>query len=72
MNHENIIPLPRRAWMIPPAERKLSDHGVRVYVEGELPLHAHNELWCWLYNLTTVEEAADRLEVEAQAFLAAA
>ena len=63
------IPLPGVAWRIPPDQRVLTEEGVHVYVECELPLSAHAELWLWLHNLITPEEVAERLAAEAQGFL---
>jgi hypothetical protein len=56
-------------WRIPPGERMLTDEGVHVYVECDLPLEDHYTIWCWLHNLITREEAAERLVHEVELYL---
>lgn len=58
------------AWNVPPDQRTLTGRGAAVYVECELPLAQHGELWCWLHNLLTTDEVAERLAAEAADYLA--
>lgn len=62
-------PLPSWAWAVHPANRALTPGGTRVYVECELPLAQHHELWLWLHNLASWEQAQARLISELENYL---